>query len=181
MDDTGQSEDLPRREAQDFSRVLRRDRAVEDEAWIRSQLREAPYGVVATDSEHQPFINPLIFAYDEGDNAIYFHTGRRGRIFANISANPRVCFNVCRMGELIARPAAWQFDVEYDSVIVFGEARVMDDPEEARHGLKLLLAKYFPDLHYGQDYTPITTQQLGQTAVYRLEIEAWSGKRNPPA
>jgi nitroimidazol reductase NimA-like FMN-containing flavoprotein (pyridoxamine 5'-phosphate oxidase superfamily) len=164
--------------APSIRRVRQRDLAVENEAWIRSQLREAPYGVVATDSEGQPFINPLIFAYDEEANAIFFHTGRQGRIFSNVSANPRVCFNVCRMGELVARPAACEFGVEYDSVIVFGKARVVEDLEEARRALKLLLAKYFADLHYGQDYTPITPQQLARTAVYRLQIEAWSGKRN---
>jgi len=123
-------------------------------------------------------MNPLLFVYEEESNALYFHTGRAGRIFANIAANPRVCFNACRMGELIAETAAWRFDVAYDSVVVFGKATVLMDAEEATRALCLLLAKYFPDLRYGEDYTPITREQLAKTAVYRLEIEAWSGKRN---
>jgi nitroimidazol reductase NimA-like FMN-containing flavoprotein (pyridoxamine 5'-phosphate oxidase superfamily) len=162
-----------------INRVRRRDRAVEDDDWIRAFLRDAQYGVVATESDGQPFINPLLFVYDEETNALYFHTGRAGRIFANIAANARVCFNACRMGDLIADTEAWRFDVAYDSVIVFGKATVLADAEQATRSLRLLLAKYFPDLRYGEDYAPIAPEQLARTAVYRLEIEAWSGKRSP--
>jgi hypothetical protein len=162
-----------------INRVRRRDRAVEDDDWIRAFLRDARYGVVATESDGQPFINPLLFVYDEETNALYFHTGRAGRIFANIAANARVCFNTCRMGDLIADTEACRFDVAYDSVIVFGKATVLAHAEQATRALRLLLAKYFPDLRYGEDYAPIAPEQLARTAVYRLEIEAWSGKRNP--
>ncbi|MFB3880173.1 MAG: pyridoxamine 5'-phosphate oxidase family protein [Armatimonadota bacterium] len=158
--------------------IRRRDRAVEDDEWIRAFLRDARYGVVATESGGQPFTNPVLFVYDEKHNAIHFHTGRQGRIFANIAANPRVCLNACQMGRLIADTAAWRFDVAYDSVVVFGKAAALGDAEEATGALRLLLAKYFPHLRYGEDYAPITPEQLARTAVYRLEIEAWSAKRS---
>ena len=158
--------------------VRRRERAVEDDAWLRSFLHEAPYGVVATECDGQPFMNPLVFTYDEAAHAIYFHTGRKGRIFANVVANPRVCFNACRMLGLISKPQASGFDVAYDSVIVFGRIRIVEDEAEATAALRALLEKYFPDLHYGEDYTPITSQQLAPTAVHCLQIESWSGKRN---
>jgi hypothetical protein len=161
-----------------INRVRRRDRAVEDDNWIRAFLRDAQHGVVATEAGGQPFVNPLLFVYEEETNALYFHSGRAGRIFANIAANPRVCFNACRMGKLIAEAEAWRFDVQYESVVVFGKATALADPEEVTRALRLLLAKYFPDLRYGEDYRPITQEQLAKTAVYRLEIEAWSGKRN---
>jgi hypothetical protein len=165
---------------QPINRVRRRDRAVEDETWIRSLLRDAHYAVVATDSEGQPFVNPLLFVYDQQSNSIYFHTGRAGRIFANIAQNPRVCLNVCRMGQLIAEPEACRFDLAYDSVTVFGRALVLDEPQPAANALRLLLAKYFPNLRYGEDFAPITPEQLARAAVYQIEIDAWSGKRNAP-
>lgn len=164
--------------ASPINRVRRRDRAVEDDDWIRAFLDDARYGVVATESDGQPFLNPVLFVYDEGAKAIHFHTAREGRIFANIAANPRVCFNVCRMGDLIADTAAWRFDVAYDSVVVFGRATVLSHREEAIRALRLLLTKYFPHLRYGVDYAAITPEQLARTAVCRLDIEGWSGKRN---
>jgi hypothetical protein len=164
-----------------INRVRRRDRAVEDDAWIRAFLREAPYGVVATESGGQPFMNPVVFAYDEESNSLYFHTGRKGRIFANIAANPRVCFNACRMLGVKFNVSASSCDVQYESVIVFGRARVLDDDAQAERGLRLLLSKHLPDLRYGEDYHVVTAEQLARTAVYRIEIEAWSGKRNVAA
>ena len=163
-----------------LNKVRRRDRAVVDDNWIRAFLREAQYAVVATESEGQPFLNPLLFVYDEQSNSIFFHTGRAGRIFANISSNPRVCLNVCHMGELIADVEAWRFTVGYDSVNVFGSTVVIEDPAAATRALSLLLAKYFPHLRYGEDYSPITSEQLAPTAVYELHIEAWSAKRHTP-
>ncbi len=163
-----------------INQIRRRDRAVTDDNWIRSFLHAARYAVVATESEGQPFLNPLLFVYDETSNSIYFHTGKEGRIFANISCNPRLCLNVCHMGELIADTEAWRFTVCYDSVNVFGKAFVLEAPETATRALQLLLAKYFPHLRYGEDYRPITKEQLAPTAVYELKIEAWSAKRHLP-
>ncbi len=181
MDDTGQSEDLRRREAQDLSRVRRRDRAVEDDHWIRSFLEAAPTCVVATESDGWPFATPLIFAYDAESHCVYFHTGRAGRLFSNVGRNPRMCLSAFKMSGLAAATRASGFDVEYESVTAFGSARVLEDAEEAVHGLRLLLDKYFPELQYGRDYDAIAGEELARTAVYRLEIDAWSGKRNPPA
>jgi len=162
-----------------INRVRRRDRAVEDEDWIRSFLQQARYGVVATECQGQPFTNPVVFVYDQATHAVYFHTGRAGRIFANISKNPRVCFNASKMGAVIPSATAAGCDVEYESVVVFGKAEVLAEEAEAVYGLRLLLEKYDPSRQYGVDYQPVTPEQLARVAVYRVRVEAWSGKRNP--
>jgi nitroimidazol reductase NimA-like FMN-containing flavoprotein (pyridoxamine 5'-phosphate oxidase superfamily) len=167
-------------QGQPINRVRRRDRAVEDESWIRAYLREAPYGVLATECDGQPFITPLVFAYDKDDSALYFHTGRGGRLLANVQRNPRVCFSVSSMGSPRAAGKACGFSVDYESVVVFGRAKVLDDEQEAIRGLRLMLDKYFPDLSYGEDYAGITPEGLAATAVYRVAIDSWSGKRNLP-
>jgi hypothetical protein len=41
----------------------------------------------------------------------------------------------------------------------------------------LLLDKYAPHLKPGRDYRPIVDAELARTAVYRIQIESWSGKR----
>jgi nitroimidazol reductase NimA-like FMN-containing flavoprotein (pyridoxamine 5'-phosphate oxidase superfamily) len=161
-----------------INRVRRRDRAVEDPAWIRAFLAKAPYGVVATESQGQPFMNPVLFAYDQESNSLVFHTSRAGRIYANIAANPRVCFCVSEMGRLLPAGRAAGFDVEYSSVVIHGRARVLDDEGETLRGLRLLLSKYFPDLKYGKDYAEAPPADIARPAVYRVDIDSWSGKRN---
>jgi nitroimidazol reductase NimA-like FMN-containing flavoprotein (pyridoxamine 5'-phosphate oxidase superfamily) len=80
------------------------------------------------------------------------------------------------MGRLLPAPEALEFSVEYSSVAVFGTGRLVEDPEEAEHGLQLIMRKYAPHLQPGPDYRPMTPEEVKRTAVLRIDIEAWSGK-----
>jgi hypothetical protein len=161
--------------------VRRTERAVEDEGWIKALLHRAAYGVLATVHEGQPFINSNLFVYDEAAHAIYMHTANVGRTRANVERNDRVCFSVSEMGRLLPADTAMEFSVEYAGVTVFGSAAIVTDEDEARHGLQLLLNKYFPHLQSGRDYRPIMPEELARTTVYRIQIEQWSGKKKAEA
>jgi len=163
--------------AQPYAEVRRRDRAVADEAWIAELVATAPVGVLSTTHEGQPFINSNIFAYDAERHCLYMHTAQVGRTRANVEAESRVCFSVFRMGRLLPAETALNMSVEYAGVVAFGRAQVVDDADEARHGLQLLLDKYFTHLRSGEDYRAITEEELKRTAVYRIQIDAWSGKQ----
>jgi nitroimidazol reductase NimA-like FMN-containing flavoprotein (pyridoxamine 5'-phosphate oxidase superfamily) len=157
--------------------MRRKDRQVNDEAWIRAQLHQAPVGVLATVHEGQPYLNPNLFVYDEARQAIYMHTARTGRTHDNIEQGTEVCFSISEMGRLLPASEALEMSVEFSSVTVFGQARVVEDTAEAAHMLQMLLDKYFPHLKPGQDYRVIQLEELKRTAVYCIQIEAWSGKR----
>lgn len=160
-----------------FSQVKRKDRSVEDEAWIRSLLERAPTGVLATVDEGQPFINVNLFVFDKASDSIYMHTAREGRTRKNVQENGRVCFGVSDMGRLLPADTALEMSVEYSSVVVFGRAAIVADQDEAKRALQLLLDKYFAHLKPGKDYRAITPEELARTRVYRIQIEEWSGKR----
>ena len=147
-----------------------------DDAWIRAFLQRTPFGMLATEFEGQPFIKPTTYAYDEGENAIYIHGALAGRMRTNIEANPRVSFCAAEMGRLLPADTAMEVGVEYASVVVFGTLEIITDAEAARHGLQLLLDRYFRHLKSGVDYRAILPQEQEKTAVYRIKIEAWSGK-----
>ncbi len=163
------------------NQVRRTDRAVSDEAWIRALLHRAPVGYLATVHDGQPFINSNIFVYDAKRHVIYMHTARVGRTQANVDAYEKICFTVTEMGRLLPAAAALEFSVEYAGVVVFGTAVIIDDPAEATDALQQLLDKYAPHLQAGQDYHPPTPEELKRTAVYRLTIESWSGKKKEVA
>jgi uncharacterized protein len=160
-----------------FAQVKRKDRSVEDEAWIRALLHRAATGVLATVDEGQPFVNINLFVFDETDDTIYMHTAREGRTRKNVQGDERVCFGVSEMGRLLPAATALDMSVEYSSVVIFGRAGILSDPEDAKRALQLLLGKYFPHLKPGSDYRPITPEELARTRVYRIEIDGWSGKR----
>ncbi|MFQ5652184.1 MAG: pyridoxamine 5'-phosphate oxidase family protein [bacterium] len=160
-----------------LTQVRRRDRAVEDEGWIRDFLHNAPFAALATAVNGQPFINSNIFVYDQKKHAIYLHTARKGRTRTNLEHNQRVCLSVSEMGRLLPADVALEFSVEYSGVTVFGTAAIVADPAEARQALQQLLDKYFPQLQPGKHYRPVIAKELERTSVYRIDIEQWSGKQ----
>ena len=172
---------MPRHPAtpRDPAHVRRRDRAVEDDAWIRAALQHAAFGRLATIQDGRPFINANLFVFDEARHAIYLHTARRGRTRDTVeaAAPAPACFEVSEMGRMLPADEALEFSVEYAGIVVFGDAIVVADPDEADAALQGLLDKYAPHLRPGRDYRPIQPDELRRTSVYRLDIESWSGKR----
>ncbi len=162
--------------------VRRRDRAVEDDVWIRAFLHRAPLGFLATvGAGGQPFLNSNLFVYDEPGNVIFMHTARLSRTRQNVEQHERVCFSATEMGRLLPAPTALDFSVEYASVVVFGRGSVVLEEATAIPALQLLLDKYAPHLHAGRDYRPPISEEVRRTSVYRIEIDEWSGKRKAVA
>lgn len=163
--------------ASEYHEPRRRDRAVEDEAWIVQFLERAATGTLATVEAGQPFINSNLFVYDAERRAVYLHTARKGRTRSNVEGDQRACFSVSSMGRLLPADTALEMSAEYAGVVVFGPARVVEDRDEAEHALYLLIEKYFPHLTPGSDYRRITAEELDRTSVFRLDVERWMGKR----
>ncbi len=160
--------------------VRRSDRA-EDDTWIQEFLEKSAVASLATVHDGQPFINSNLFYYDAGAHCVYIHTGRYGRTRSNIEGDDRACLSVMEMGRLLPAEEALEFSVEYAGVTVFGSVRVVEDADEAKRALQWLLDKYAPHLTPGADYRPPVDEELKRTSVFRLDIEAWSGKRKSVA
>lgn len=146
--------------------------------WIREFLRHALVGHVATRWENQPFITPTLFYFAADKHTIYIHANIVGRLRANADHFPEVCFETSHYGELLPSNAALEFGLQYESVIAFGKIHIVEDEAKKEHALYRLIEKYFPDLHPGLDYRPITAKELQRTSVLAIVIESWSGKRN---
>jgi nitroimidazol reductase NimA-like FMN-containing flavoprotein (pyridoxamine 5'-phosphate oxidase superfamily) len=149
-----------------------------EDDWIRSFLQEAKVGHISTAWDNQPFITPSMFWYDEKNQRIIFHSNIAGRVRANIERNPKVCLEASEMGKLLPSNVALEFSLQYRSVMVFGSARILTDPEEMRYVLYNLIKKYFPTMSAGKEYREITDKELRATSVYAIQIESWSGKEN---
>jgi nitroimidazol reductase NimA-like FMN-containing flavoprotein (pyridoxamine 5'-phosphate oxidase superfamily) len=157
--------------------IRRKDRAVNDEAWIEEMLIESAAGVLAMSRGGQPFVNMNVFVYCPAEKCIYLHTASEGQTRANVEENERVCFCVHDMGRLLPAMYARNFSVEYSGVVAFGRVEIVKDEASASRALQLLLNKYAPHLKPGEHYRPITSNEIAQTTVYRIKIERWSGKR----
>ncbi len=148
------------------------------DAWIRAFLHRGQVAHIATVWDGQPFVTPTNYYFDDQGHRLIFHSNITGRLRANIDRNKRVCAEVSEIGRYLPSNVSLEFGVQFRSVMVFGEACVLDDREEQRRMLHLLLAKYFAPMERGKDYRPVTDAELKRTAVYELRIESWSGKEN---
>ena len=151
---------------------------VQGDEWIVKFLQNTKIGHIATHWDEQPFITPSTFFFNEEEMEIIFHSNIKGRVRSNIERHPEVCFEASEYGRFLPSNIALEFSIQYESVICYGRVRVIEDISEKKKGLTNLIKKYFPDMESGDDYRPITNEELAQTSVYAISIDSWSGKRN---
>jgi nitroimidazol reductase NimA-like FMN-containing flavoprotein (pyridoxamine 5'-phosphate oxidase superfamily) len=163
--------------AEDRIRPRRQDRAMPSEAHIEAFLERAPYGFLATSVEDQPYVNPKLFWYEKATRRIYFHSAMSGRTQDSLLRNPRICFSAAELGRMLPSENACDFGIEYASVCVFGRARLVENQDEKKHGLRGLLQKFSQDLQTEDTDQTLDPEQLQRTAVYAIEIDSWSGKQ----
>jgi nitroimidazol reductase NimA-like FMN-containing flavoprotein (pyridoxamine 5'-phosphate oxidase superfamily) len=158
----------------------RRPELTRGDDFIKALLHRGVVAHVGNLSGDQPFVHPTNYWYDEPGHRLIFHGHLAGRTRSNLDHFPRACAEVSEFGRLLPSNSPYELSIQYRAVLVFGRVSVLTDPAAARAALTGLIARYFPALREGEDYRPITPQELGATSVYSLGIERWSGKENWP-
>ena len=170
---------MPRNyESQPPTVFQRRPHLTKDDTWIRGFLKQAEIAHIATSVDGQSFINPTTFWYDDENHQIVFHSNVAGRVRSNIENNPKVSLEASELGKLLPSNVALEFSLQFRSVLVFGTARLINDPQEAKRLLYGLIGKYFPMMTVGKEYREITEKELRATSIYAIKIAEWSGKEN---
>ena len=119
---------------------------------IAQFLNEEHVGRIASlDKDGFPQIIPMNFAFVSG--AIYMHSHTRGEKLDNIRANQKVGFEVDREVEFLpsyfSSPTdASQADTFYISVVIKGDATIIEDRTEKTMALNALMEKYQPEGGY---------------------------------
>lgn len=117
----------------------------------------APYGV------------PISYAYD-GEGHIYLHSAIAGHKIDCIGYESRCSFCVVAQDHIVPE----EFTTYFRSVIVSGNIRILDDPEEIHNGLICLCDKYCP----GIDPTHEIAKFRNAVRVLRIDIDDMTGKES---
>jgi nitroimidazol reductase NimA-like FMN-containing flavoprotein (pyridoxamine 5'-phosphate oxidase superfamily) len=115
-------------------------RIIENREEMAEVLRTARIGRLGVNWNGQPLIIPLNFAYDH--ETIYLHGSNSGLKTEFLRNNPKVCFEVDEFFGTVPASAVCEYDTAYRSVIVYGKAQVLLNPEEKNLALRLIVAKY---------------------------------------
>ena len=143
-----------------------------EETEINSLLAAESVGRLATvNADGTPYITPVHYVYF--NQKIYIHGLIRGQKMDNITANPNVCFEIDQFEKLIFPEDKSPCDVntQYKSVIITGNARIVEDEKLKADALNLIVEKYTPNL----SGTPFGNS-IKATGVIEITIKEMTGK-----
>lgn len=150
-----------------YPHMRRTDRQLSQEQ-VTAILERGTHGVLSTvDAEGQPYGVPVNYVFYQG--AIYFHSAVDGHKLDNVQVNPHVSFCVIDKAELLPQ----QFSTDFASVIVFGEARMVEG-EEKLQALTWLVEHLAPG--QGQTSARYIEKNQEQTGIVKIEIAHLTGK-----
>jgi len=116
------------------------------------------------------YVVPLNYGYVDGK--ILFHCALTGKKLDYLRANPQVCFTVGRQSGEIRRHAGGNpCHIDSESVICYGTARVIEDPEERKAALNTFNRCFNPDAE------EITLERGLGCAAVEITISEMTGRR----
>lgn len=131
----------------------------------------AHVGFIERDSQ-EPFVIPMGYARD-GDR-ILLHGSTGSRMMMQIAAGAQICVTITRVDALIAARSTFNSSINYQSVMIFGKATVLND-EEKMAALEVISNGLIPG---SWDYTrPITAKETAATMIVALPLEKFSAKQ----
>jgi nitroimidazol reductase NimA-like FMN-containing flavoprotein (pyridoxamine 5'-phosphate oxidase superfamily) len=148
------------------------ERGVYDRSTIDAILDEALICHVGFVHDGAPVVIPTIHAR-VGDT-LYFHGSPASRMLRTMKAGDQVCVNVTLVDGLVVARAAFNNSMNYRSVVVFGEARVVEDPGEKRMALEAVTEHVLPGRW--ADSRPMTEKEYKGTLIVAVPLDESSAK-----
>ena len=171
--------------------MRRKDRKMDREFGI-GVIDKSRYGVLSMVTEDgEPYGLPLSIVRDGGN--LYFHSAMDGKKVRTLAKNPNV--SVVFVGEVkipencteeelkeIAKDESGAalliskvFTTEYESAVVKGRVKLVEDEQEKVRAMRLICEKHTPTK---MDYFDMAIRAgLKRTNIYRIEVEDIKGKR----
>jgi len=120
----------------------------------------------------QPFVIPTGYARD-GDK-LYIHGSQASRMLRTLSTGVDVCVTVTIIDGLVLARSAFHHSMNYRSVVIFGRATLVEDPEEKMAAL-LALSEHIIRGRWADVREP-TELEMKQTTVLSLPLVEASAK-----
>ena len=150
--------------------MRRRDREITEKSVLETIIMNSVVCRLALMDGNRPYMVPLNFGYK--DNTLYFHSAPVGKKIEIIKLNPNVCFEFDIHTTPVEAEEACAWSMNYQSVIGFGKAYIIEDDLEKRSALSIIMQHYS-----GKDFHVPETELL-RVAAFKVEIESMTGKQS---
>lgn len=117
-----------------------------------------------------PYIVPLNFGYR--DSCLYFHTPKVGKKMDMIKTNSRVCFEMDIDHEVVRAENPCDSSMKFRSVIGYGRASLLDEIEEKRRALDIIVE------HYSGQVNEYKEKMVDHLSVIKVQVESMTGKKS---
>lgn len=152
--------------------MRRKEREITDPAQLKKILDDCRVCRIAMQDEQGLYLVPLNFGYEwEGNTlTLYLHSAKEGRKINALLKNPQICFEMDCSHSLVEGDAACAYSYEYQSIIGSGNASILKDPAEKKHGLTVLM-KHMT----GKDFA-FTDEMADIVNVIKIPVSSYTGK-----
>jgi nitroimidazol reductase NimA-like FMN-containing flavoprotein (pyridoxamine 5'-phosphate oxidase superfamily) len=148
------------------------DRGSHDPGTIYAILDAAFLAHVGFCVNSQPFVIPTLYGRD-GDK-LYLHGSAASRMLRELETGVAACVNVTLVDGLVLARSAFHHSMNYRSVVAFGTARKINDPERKLEALRVisehLIAGRWDDVREPNE------KELKATIALEFSIEEASAK-----
>ena len=155
--------------------MTKRELQITDENQIRAILDEAKVLHLGLCVDNEPYVVPMNYGYrmENGRLTIYLHSALQGKKLDMIRANPRVFFEMDCNRVSFEGEKPCQYGLAYSSVMGRGEARIIEDVEEKKQAMSLLMKTQTE-----KDFT-FEDRLVSIVAVVRIDVTEFTAKHRP--
>jgi len=125
-----------------------------------------------------PYVVPMAHARD--DKQLMIHGSVASRLVKTLADGLACCVTITHLDGLVLARSAFNSSMNYRCVMIFGQARLVTDPEEKRRGLELLTEHLAPGRV--ADVRPSTRQEINATSLLTIPLDTFTVKisEGPP-
>lgn len=150
--------------------MRKKEKEITEVSAIEAIIKKSLVCRLALSDDNSPYIVPLSFGYR--DKVLYFHGSLKGKKIDIIRKNQNICFEFDINTEIVKAEDACHWSMKYQSVIGFGKAVFLEDLDEKRKALNIIMSQYSDRTFQFNDAT------LKGTVVIKVEIESMTGKQS---
>ena len=152
--------------------MRRKDREIKDINELLHIIDQCKVCRIAMQDEAGLYIVPMNFgySYENKQLTLYFHSAKEGRKIEALKANSDICFEMDCGHKLITGDMACNYSYSYKSIIGYGKVSFVDDLEEKKHALTVLMKH-----QTGQDFE-FNEKMTSKVCVFKITVTEFTGK-----
>ncbi|MBD3255503.1 MAG: pyridoxamine 5'-phosphate oxidase family protein [Candidatus Lokiarchaeota archaeon] len=151
--------------------MRRKDKEIKEDDLIERIIKEAKVCRIGLSLNNRPYLIPMNFGYK--NKTFYLHSYPTGKKIEIFKKNPYTCVEIDTKHEIKISENPCEFSMNYYSLIAFGKADFIEDIEEKKNALDIIVNHYAKGIY--KEYPLSVIKKL---TLIKIKIEKITGKKS---